>query len=261
MNNKTYPVTILTGFLGAGKTTFLNHLIQQNPDTRYAIIENEYGERSIDSELIFRPEDGIVELNNGCLCCTLNDNLYDILNDLFDRRDEFDEIIIEATGVADPAGLAEPFLTHPLVKERFPFMATICIIDTELVEELIEETEEALNQITFSEILLLSKIDLISGAYAQEVKEKMQKLNPLAKIFLGHKEGFPDLNLAQKKEEYEQNMLKEMRHILSSEEKKIEAPHHHHHHDHEHTAEIVSFCFTFDRPFNYDLLYIIFLSI
>ncbi|MEM6768143.1 MAG: GTP-binding protein, partial [Bacteroidota bacterium] len=108
------PVTILTGFLGAGKTTFLNHILEQNTDTRYAIIENEFGEQGIDSELVIHQEETIVELNNGCLCCTLNDNLYDILNDLYKRRDEFDELIIEATGVADPTGLAQPFVTHPL---------------------------------------------------------------------------------------------------------------------------------------------------
>ena len=87
MKSSQKPVTILTGFLGAGKTTFLNHLLKENGGIRYAIIENEFGEQGIDSELVIRPEQTIVELNNGCLCCTLNDNLYDILNALFDRKD------------------------------------------------------------------------------------------------------------------------------------------------------------------------------
>ena len=86
----------------------------------------------------------IIELNNGCLCCTLNDNLYDILNELFDRRDEFDEIIIEATGVADPAGLAQPFIVHPLIKQHFPITAIICLADAEHIEDQLKETEEAL---------------------------------------------------------------------------------------------------------------------
>ena len=111
-NEMIRPVTILTGFLGSGKTTFLNDLLQRNPNKKYAIIENEYGKESIDSELILRAEDGIVELNNGCLCCTLNENLYDILNTLHQRREEYDEVIIEATGVADPRGLADPFLNN-----------------------------------------------------------------------------------------------------------------------------------------------------
>ena len=107
--------------------TYLNYLLQSKPDTRFAIIENEFGEQSIDSELIIRAEDGIVELNNGCLCCTLNDNLYDILNTLFERRDEYDEIIIEATGIADPRGLAEPFIVHPAIKKQFPLRGIICL--------------------------------------------------------------------------------------------------------------------------------------
>lgn len=247
------PVTILTGFLGAGKTTFLNHMIQKNPDLRYAIIENEFGEQGIDSDLIFRPEDGIVELNNGCLCCTLNENLYDILNDLFDRRGDFDEVIIEATGVADPAGLAEPFLSHPLIKEHFPLMGTICLIDTELVEDQIQETEEALNQITFSEILLLNKTDLVTESYAKEVEQKMRKINPLAKIYTGNKDNLPNFNLSAQKEEFEKNLMNQVKKIIPAEGLNLKAPHHHHHHDH--TPNIVSFCFTFDQAFNYELLY------
>tara|TARA_B100001109_G_scaffold255859_1_gene261747 strand:+ start:7013 stop:8047 length:1035 start_codon:yes stop_codon:yes gene_type:complete len=247
------PVRIITGFLGAGKTTYLNHLIKANPNKRYAIIENEFGEKSIDSELIFRPEDGIVELNNGCLCCTLNDNLYDILNDLFDRREDFDEVIIEATGVADPAGLAEPFLTHPLIKEHFPLLGTICLIDTELIEEQIEETEEALKQLTFSDILLLNKADLVTSAYVEEVKKKMAAINPLASIYISHQEEFPNFDLSLQKEQIEDQLISEINKIVPMEGLNLKAPHHHH--DHEHTPNVVSFCFTFSKPFDYDLLY------
>ena len=88
------PVTILTGFLGAGKTTYLNHILQKNKDTQYAIIENEFGEKGIDNELVLHPEKSIIELNNGCLCCTINDNLYEILNELNERKSQFDKLII-----------------------------------------------------------------------------------------------------------------------------------------------------------------------
>lgn len=253
MTKISKPVTLLTGFLGAGKTTFLNHMIQKKPELRYAIIENEFGQQGIDSELIYRPEDGIVELNNGCLCCTLNDNLYDILNDLFDRREEFDEIIIEATGVADPAGLAEPFLTHPLIKKHFPLVGTICLIDAEQIEDQIQETEEALNQITFSEVLLLNKIDLIAENYALELANKMNKINPIAKVYMGDKTTFPDFDLLDQKEKFNQDTLKQMKEIVTPEGLQLKAPHHHHHHDH--TPNVVSFCFTFDQPFSYELLY------
>ena len=92
--DKQVPVTVLTGFLGAGKTTYLNHVLEKNKQTRYAIIENEFGERGIDNDLILSPDESIIEINSGCLCCTLNDDLYDILNELFERRDSFDEVII-----------------------------------------------------------------------------------------------------------------------------------------------------------------------
>ena len=140
-NEVNIPVTILSGFLGAGKTTFLNYLLQENKGIRYAIIENEFGEQGIDNELVLRPDETIVELNSGCLCCTLNDNLYDILNELHERRSEFDEIIIEATGVADPAGLAQPFIVHPLIKKHFPLRGIICLIDSEQVEDHLKETK------------------------------------------------------------------------------------------------------------------------
>ena len=247
------PVTILTGFLGSGKTTYLNSILEKTPSTRYAIIENEFGEEGIDGELIIRPEDGIVEMNNGCLCCTLNDNLYDILNDLFERRDEFDEIIIEATGLADPAGLAEPFLSHPLIKEHFPLLGTICLVDAELFEDQINETEEALNQITFSDVILLNKIDLISSEYQIQAKEKLSKINPLARIFTAHKNDFPAFELSRQKDEIEENLMKELKGIDPTISLELKAPHHHH--DHQHTQDIVSFCFTFDRAFNYEQFY------
>lgn len=243
------PVTILTGFLGAGKTTYLNHLINNNSEVRYAIIENEFGEQGIDSELIMRPDDTIVELNNGCLCCTLNDNLYDILNELFDRRDDFDEIIIEATGVADPTGLAQPFITQPMIKKQFPLKGIICLVDSELVEDQIKDTEEAIQQITFSDTLLLNKSDLVSEDHLKQLRAKMQQLNPLAEIVLGNKNDFPSIDLTQHNTRLEnlfkQNNKKitapvEVEHFL------IQKPNAHHHH--KHSEEINSQSFVFDKP-------------
>jgi len=252
---KKIPVTVLSGFLGAGKTTFLNHLIKKNSDIRYAIIENEFGAQGIDSELILRPDDTIVELNNGCLCCTLNDNLYDILNELFDRRDQFDEIIIEATGVADPRGLTEPFIAHDLVKEQFPLKGIFCLVDAELVEQQIKETEEAIKQITFSDVLLLNKSDLVSTQHLRLLKEKMRKLNPLAEIVVSNKNDFPNIDLAQQNTQLEELFMQSNKPIKRSEEEKkfpIQKPHSHHHH--KHTEEVNSQTFIFDTPFEYATL-------
>ena len=246
------PVTILSGFLGAGKTTFLNHLLQENEGTRYAIIENEFGEQGIDNELVLRPDETIVELNNGCLCCTLNDNLYDILNELFERRSEFDEIIIEATGVADPTGLAEPFIVHPMIKKQFPLKGIICLVDAEQVEDHLKETKEAINQITYSDVLVINKIDLVSEEQVTVLENRLEKLNPLARILRGQKNQFPKIEYSRTNEKLEEVLL----HLYKKTTPKVEQmgfpvqkPHGHHHH--KHTEEVNSHTFIFDTPFDF----------
>ncbi|TVR14320.1 MAG: GTP-binding protein [Balneolaceae bacterium] len=183
--------TILTGFLGAGKTTYLNYLIKKKPNTRFAIIENEYGEQSIDGDLIIRSDDNTVEMNNGCLCCTLNENLYELLNDLYERREKFDELIIEATGVADPAGIAEPFLTHPAIKNAFELQRIICLIDAELIEDQLKDTEEARQQISFSDLLLINKTDLVHSNYVDVLKDLLKNMNPYAEVVVKGNHGYP----------------------------------------------------------------------
>ncbi|MEM9719866.1 MAG: GTP-binding protein [Bacteroidota bacterium] len=254
MNPSAKPVTILTGFLGAGKTTFLNHLLQQNKDTRYAIIENEFGEQGIDGELVVRPDETIVELNSGCLCCTLNDNLYDILNELFDRKDAFDEIIIEATGVADPTGLAQPFVAHELIKEYFPLKGVICLVDARQIETHLLETEEAKNQVGFSDVLLINKTDLVTPAYIQELKQRLHTLNPLAGIIEGHKQAFPDIDLNPQQSPLEEIFQQESEETPGKKEQQFPVSKPHSHHHHKHTQEIVSHTFHFDQPFSYQLL-------
>jgi len=249
-------VTIITGFLGTGKTTFLNYLMQKNSDIRYAIIENEYGEQGIDNELIIRHDDSIVELNNGCLCCTLNDNLYDILNELFDRRADFDEIIIEATGIADPTGLAEPFIAHPIIKKHFPLTAVVCLVDAEQVEDQLINTKEAERQIAFSDILLINKIDLVGDEQVGLVETKLRKLNPLATILRGYKDHFPTIAYHRHNDKLEEVLLKSSAQLEVSDTTNrfpVKKPKHHHHHDH--TEEINSQTFIFDKPFDFQVLF------
>jgi len=245
------PVTILTGFLGAGKTTFLNHLLQENEGIRYAIIENEFGEQGIDNELVLRPDETIVELNNGCLCCTLNDNLYDILNELFERRSEFDEIIIEATGVADPTGLAEPFIAHPMIKKHFPLKGIICLVDAEQVEDHLKETKEAINQITYSDVLLINKIDLVSEEQVTVLESRLRKLNPLATILRGQKNRFPKMEFSRNNEKLEEVLLHINKASIDNIDQlsfPVQKPHGHHHH--KHTEDVISHSFKFDTPFD-----------
>lgn len=254
MNKDHKPATILTGFLGAGKTTYLNYLMKSNPEKRYAIIENEYGKKGIDAELILRAEDGIVELNNGCLCCTLNDGLYDILNTLFDRRNEYDEIVIEATGLADPRGLAEPFVSHPAIKKQFPLSKIICLVDAENIEQQLLETEEAINQVTFSDILLVNKTDLLQKEEIQKVVERLKKLNPLSLVFTGNQNDFPNMDTIS-------NHLAQDEILVNIASSNVNANENFPvditttHHQHKHTEGIATCSISIDQPLDYNLLH------
>ena len=176
-------VRIITGFLGAGKTTFINSILRSNPGCRYGIIENEFGKENIDSKLLIKTESPVVEMTNGCICCSINEDLYEALNYFYARRNEIDELIIEATGVADPAGIAEPFLINGNVKKAFSLASVVCLVDTEQIEDRLVDTKEAISQITFSNIILLNKVELVSESYKIEMMHKLQGLNPLAKVF------------------------------------------------------------------------------
>jgi len=187
---KAKEVTLLTGFLGAGKTTVLNAVIAKKKDTRFAIIENEIGEESIDAGLILKSEDDIMELNNGCLCCTLNDNIYELLNNLWDRKDSWDHLIIEATGIADPANIAHPFLTSDNVKRGFDLKRVICIVDAELIEDQLKEHPEAIKQIAFSDLILLNKVEKVSAGYVRALQAILKSINPFAETLIAEGQNF-----------------------------------------------------------------------
>lgn len=183
-------VTILTGFLGAGKTTLLNQIIAQKPDKRFAIIENEIGKESIDAGLIIKGTEPVIELNDGCLCCSLNDDLLDILTALHSREHEWDELIIEATGIADPANIAQPFLVNPFIYKWCALQRVICVVDAELIEDQLKDTEEAIRQIAFSDIILLNKVEKISSDYAATLPQILTTINPFAEIVTGSASNF-----------------------------------------------------------------------
>lgn len=233
------PVTLITGFLGAGKTTFLNALLQSRPGVRYAIIENEYGEENIDADLLMRADDDLISMSNGCLCCTLNDNLYDLLNELWQRRDEFDELLVETTGIADPAGVAMPFLATPNIKRDFPLARVICLIDPNFIEDRLRDTEEAARQIAFSDVILLSKTDTVGAPELADVQQKLAAINPFARVLSGHKGAFPiEAIMACSREA---TLPPALPAGLAGRKQ------HHHHHQH---SDIVSLSFRFDEPFD-----------
>lgn len=183
MTNSRIPVTILTGFLGAGKTTLLNKLIAHNSDKKLAVIENEFGETSIDSDLVVGVENGIFELSNGCLCCSLNDDLIEVLQNLLKSSAKIDHLIVETTGIADPGPVAISFLADPEIQRNFRLDAIIALVDCLHIEQQLENQPEACKQVATADIVLLNKVDRSDPYQLDTVRNIIQRMNPQAKIF------------------------------------------------------------------------------
>ncbi len=238
------PVTIITGFLGSGKTTLLNQIITSHPDIKFAVIENEFGEIGIDNELVQGAEDGIFEMSNGCICCTLNDELVETLSKLLNSEKKFDHLIIETTGIAEPDSIAAAFVTDPSVQEYFKLNAVICLADAVNIEDMLHEREEAKRQISFADYILLNKKSEVSEEYLQKLKEILKLANPLAEI------GSSDYGKADR------DLMNINAYAAGEVEAKLKAqhkitgPHHEHHHHHHQHDDIVSHSFILDRPFD-----------
>ncbi len=233
------PVTLLTGFLGAGKTTLLNEYLDYRKGVRFAIIENEIGEQGIDGELVMQTEDTFVEMNNGCICCTLNDNFNDILKGLNERREQWDELIIEATGIADPAGIALHFMADPAISGFFKLERIVCLVDSSIIEDQLEDTQEALKQIAFSDILLLNKADQVQAGYLNNLQQMLAEINPMARIMSGYKNHYPLDQIS----------------AFIREQPEEELPAHHLHNEHgHHHSDINALSFTFTEPFDVNAL-------
>lgn len=184
--NKT-PVTILTGFLGSGKTTLLNRILREHHQHRIAVIENEFGEAGIDNELLVQDRDEqIVEMNNGCICCTVRGDLVRILGDLYTRKQagtlRFDRVIIETTGLADPAPVAQTFFVDDDIRQQYELDAVITLIDAKHAPQQLEEHHEAQEQVGFADRLLITKADLVTADEVSALRSRLAKMNPRAKI-------------------------------------------------------------------------------
>ncbi len=148
------PVHLITGFLGSGKTTFLNHFIKERLPERILVIENECGAINIDGGLILDGVEDVLELSAGCLCCSLSDGLLDLLEYATEKRDTYDRLVIETTGIADPSSIVQVFLTNPYVVPVFELEQVICLADAGLLTEWLDEAEEAIRQISFDDVVL-----------------------------------------------------------------------------------------------------------
>jgi G3E family GTPase len=191
------PATIITGFLGSGKTTFLNHLLNKYSATRFAVIENEFGELGVDRDLLFRENMPIYELVNGCICCTLNEDFYNALQVINEKHRDIDHLLIETTGIADPGQVIDLFVSNDYVSRNFTLTSVICLADSSKLDKTLLNEPEVVKQIALSDIVMLNKIDLLKGKDLGELRKLVSEVNPMAEILEtshAHTNGTPVLS-------------------------------------------------------------------
>ncbi len=180
--NQKIPVTVLTGYLGAGKTTLLNRILSEPHGKKFAVIVNEFGEIGIDSDLVVGVDEEVFEMNNGCICCTVRGDLIQILEGLMKRRGKFDAIIVETTGLADPAPVAQTFFVDADVSSAAFLDAVVTVADAKWLSQRLKDAPEAKNQIAFADVIVLNKSDLVSPGELREVQARIRAINPYARL-------------------------------------------------------------------------------
>ena len=176
------PVTVLTGFLGAGKTTLLNRILTEQHGKKIAVIENEFGEVGVDNQLVISSDEELFEMNNGCICCTVRGDLIRILGRLMKRKDKLDGILIETTGMANPAPVAQTFFTDDEMKANFRLDAIVTVVDAKHILQHPDSEDEAQKQVAFADVILLNKTDLVSPAELAALETRVHRINAVAKI-------------------------------------------------------------------------------
>lgn len=225
------PVTILTGFLGSGKTTLLNRILREQHGHRIAVIENEFGEEGIDNDLLLEAAgEQIVEMNNGCICCTVRGDLIRIIEGLMRRKGKFDAIIVETTGLADPAPVAQTFFVDADVGRRTRLDAVVTVADARWLRDRLQDSPEAKNQIAFADVILINKTDLVSEAELLDVEAHVRAINPYADVHRTERCGVPIGRVLDRK-------AFDLDRILDLEPKFLDAAEDAHDHDHDHDHE------------------------
>ena len=231
-SSSTVPVTVLTGYLGAGKTTLLNRILTEDHGKKYAVIVNEFGEIGIDNDLVVDTDEEIFEMNNGCVCCTVRGDLIRILNGLMKRVGGFDGILIETTGLADPAPVAQTFFMDDDVRAKTHLDAVVTVVDGKHIAERLKDAPEAREQIAFGDVILVNKTDLLSDNELADIEQSVRAINPYAVL---HRTVKSEIAL----EEILDRGAFDLERILDIEpsfltEDHSHHDHNHHHHDHGH---------------------------
>ncbi|MFN3363634.1 MAG: CobW family GTP-binding protein [Allorhizobium sp.] len=230
------PVTVLTGYLGAGKTTLLNRILTEPHGKKFAVIVNEFGEVGIDNDLIVESDEDVFEMNNGCICCTVRGDLIRIIEGLMRRRDRFDGILIETTGLADPAPVAQTFFVDEDVRSKTRLDSIITVVDAKHLLGEIDQAHEAQEQLAFADTIILNKTDLVDDAALAAVTDRIRRINPAASIIRSERCNVDIASLLDRK-------AFDLDRILEVEPDFLDEAH-----DHEHDDHVTSFSLVEREP-------------
>jgi G3E family GTPase len=230
------PVTVLTGYLGSGKTTLLNRILSESHGKRYAVVVNEFGEVGIDNDLIVSADEEIFEMNNGCICCTVRGDLIRILGGLMRRKGDIDGILVETTGLADPAPVAQTFFMDEDVRRKTRLDAIVAVADAKHLLSELDRASEAQEQLAFADVVLLNKTDLVSGGELATVEARIRRINPYASMHRTERCGI-DLGKVLGRDAFNLDRILAIEPGFLTEA-----------HDHEHDEQIGSLSLTAERP-------------